>query len=97
MEKNITWIIKNGHNVRFWKDPLVPHVGSLEDHVQGFLPTGEWEFSVSSCVGDMGWQWNRFQSLLSDKICGKIASLRPPSWGEEDFPCWNHTVMVYSL
>lgn len=91
IKDNVTWVIKNGHSVRFWKDSWIPGVGRLEDHVQGSIPLEEGEFSVSSYVIDLGWQWDRFTNLLPTHICGKIASLCPPSLGEDDFPCWNLT------
>lgn len=87
MEPNICWVIKNGHKVRFWKDPWVPSCGRIEDHLLFSIPVGADNFPVSS-FGDIDWwHWDRFWDLLPNWVCDKIYAIQPPSPGQDDSIC----------
>lgn len=35
---NIIWVVRNGHNICFWKDNMIPGVGKLVDLLSPFIP-----------------------------------------------------------
>lgn len=94
VEHNISWVLRNGHSVRFWQDPWVPGFGPLSEHVDD-IPDRERNFMVSSYVSDNGWKWDIFPSNLPSHIRNKIASIKPPCSSFEDFPVWNYSKDEY--
>lgn len=38
VEQGVSWIIKNGHSVKFWQDNWVPGMGALYDHATTAIP-----------------------------------------------------------
>lgn len=90
VEQNISWVIRNGQNIKFWQHPWVPGLGPLSEHASA-IAKHAWNFSVSAYGSEEGWNWDSLQSLLPNHICQKIASLKPPSGNLEDFPIWNHS------
>lgn len=88
---NLTWVIRDGLQTRFWKDSWIPHTGCLVEHVTASIPVGELNFSVSHYASNGCWRWDRLVNLLPSFICDRIATVKPPLPGCADFPCWGAT------
>lgn len=89
--QQMSWVIRNGHSARFWKDLWVPGVDCLENLVQERIEQGEENFTVASYADSNGWAWSKLRRLLPSVICSKINLVKLPSPGMEDFLCWNLT------
>lgn len=76
--------------MRFWQDPWVDDVGPLSDQAI-VVPEEAWNFFVSAYADDNGWRWDLLQQLFLVHICKKIASIKPPRAGSDDFPLWEHS------
>lgn len=90
VEQNITWVIRNNQNIKFWQDSWVPGLGPLSEHASTILEHAR-NFFVSTYGSEEGWNWDSLRSLLPNHICQKIASLKPPSRDMKDFPIWHHS------
>ncbi|GAU38761.1 hypothetical protein TSUD_64920 [Trifolium subterraneum] len=85
---NITWVIRDGVDSQFWRQPWIPNVGALEDHIAASIPKEELNFPVNNYASDGLWKWDKIRSIVPNDICDKIAVIKPPSQGAPDFPCW---------
>lgn len=88
---NLTWVIRDGLQTRFWKDSWIPHTGCRVEHVAASIPVGELNFSVSHYASNGCWRWDRLLNLLPSFICDRIATIKPALPGCADFPCWGAT------
>lgn len=61
---NISLIIRDGNEARFWKDKWIPSVGILEDRYAASIPPAELDFPVSFYAFMDGWHWERLQQML---------------------------------
>lgn len=95
VKNKIIWVIKKGHDTRFWKDNWIPGVGVLACFLESSIPEGESEFPVFHYVIDGNWNWNLIQRTVPMKICDKIAFLKPPCSDDKHFPCWNLSLDGY--
>lgn len=62
--------------------------GALEDQFYASIPPHEANYPVSFYAGENGWRWDVIRNSLPDSVYAKIAAIKPPSQGLEDFPCW---------
>lgn len=89
VDQGILWIIKNGTGVRFWQDQWVPGIGPLGDIATVHLSEHDIRQSVSDYATQEGWNWQQLSNILPQHVCQKIASIRAPSNGPDDFPVWH--------
>lgn len=87
VEQSVAWVVRNGQTVRFWQDRWVHGLGHLSD-LAAEIPSDEWDFLVSDYVAEAEWNWTKLKQLLP---ADKIASIKPPCQGAEDFPVWSHS------
>lgn len=88
VENGILWIIKSGHDVRFWDDPWVPDLGVLSDHALLPIPEMERNLTVMHFFEHGLWNWPLLCQVLPIIVCHKIASICLPDGSLEDFPIW---------
>lgn len=71
-------------------DSWVPGLWPLSDHAVLHINDRDLLNPVEafSCDGD--WNWGMLYQLLPPSICTKIACIRPPSPGAEDYPVLAH-------
>lgn len=74
MDSRITWVIRNGHDTHFWRDPWIHGCGRLEEHFIDSVSAHELNYPVSFYVTEMGWRWNVLHNLLPPNVCAKIAA-----------------------
>lgn len=61
---------------------------SLDNYILDSIPNSESEFLVSFYADINGWKWSSFRRLVSEFICDRIARIRAPSPGQNDFRNW---------
>ncbi|KAF7844636.1 putative RNA-directed DNA polymerase [Senna tora] len=93
VDKGVRWRIGNGNRSKFWSDEWIPNYGKLCHMAVGPLTESELNASVSSFVSPSGgWDWRRFESLLPNDACLRIAAIGPPCANSvEDTPIWKHS------
>ncbi|KAF7830019.1 reverse transcriptase [Senna tora] len=93
IENGIQWRIGNGNRIKFWSDGWIPKCDKLCNLALGPIPEIELTASVSSFTTPSGgWDWQRFDYMLPDNVCLRIASIVPPSSSMgEDTPIWRHS------
>lgn len=75
---NLTWVIQNDQDVRFWQDVWIPGAGRLCEHEGVHVPQSELEFTVSNYALNGTWDWTRLDRLLPPCIWDRLAIIRPP-------------------
>ncbi|KAF7838421.1 putative ribonuclease H protein At1g65750 family [Senna tora] len=93
VKRGVVWRIGDGKNIRFWSDPWLPDGVVLGNVTTVPLAQQVMEDKIEEYVTASGaWDWDRFDYLLPDDICKKIASLVPPSRrGLSDRVAWVHS------
>lgn len=89
VERNLSWVINDGTNTRFWRDNWTLEIGKLEDQFPSSIPQAELNFPVSFYAANNEWRWDMLNNILPDNVCTAIANVRVPSPGQEDFASWN--------
>lgn len=87
VDRNISWVINDGRNARFWRDSWILGYPSLHTIIGNGIPSGELNFPVAYYACDGQWDWPALQNLLPLDVCNRIAVIKPPSHGRADFPC----------
>lgn len=87
VKENIIWIIKNGYIARFQKDCWIPGYKPLIDQLGISVPDAEKDFPVFHYTANGTWNWNMMKQLIPPEVCEKIAVVKPPKPGNNDFPC----------
>lgn len=85
---HLSWVVKDGNMVRFWRDPWIPGMRAVEDSFPNSVPANEANFPVSFYANEMGWKWEILEQLLPPHLCSKIAAIRPPSPEGKDSVFW---------
>lgn len=83
--------LKNEHSVKFWQDSWVPDVAPLADHALHPIQSHEWHLTVHNYASNGAWNWDVLHQILPYDICCKIAGIKAPCAGIEDFPIWRHS------
>lgn len=55
VENNVTWIVKNSHDIRFWKDCWTPGCETLFDILGDLCPIDEINFPVMHYEANGSW------------------------------------------
>ncbi|KAF7842106.1 putative ribonuclease H protein At1g65750 family [Senna tora] len=75
VKRGVVWRIGDGKNIRFWSDPWLPDGVVLGNVTTVPLAQQVMEDKIEEYVTASGaWDWDRFDYLLPDDICKKIAS-----------------------
>lgn len=72
-------------------DSWVPEIGVLLDHALGAVTDLDSHQTVNAYADCEGWSWPLLKKVLPPYVCSKIAGLRHPVDGAEDFPIWAHS------
>lgn len=89
MTPHLSWVVRNGVYIRFWRDAWIPGLPSRELNSSVAPPDGQDNFSVMSYARNGEWKWDVLNQILPHNICAKIASIRPPTPGEDDMVYWS--------
>ncbi|KAA3463577.1 LINE-1 reverse transcriptase isogeny [Gossypium australe] len=78
VRENLIWSIGNGADVRCWKDPWIPGMGSLISKI----PSSS-NLNLDCCVREMvnnegSWNLDLFRVWLPEEIINRITSIPPP-------------------
>lgn len=91
VKKNIIWIVRNGHDIKFWKDTWILGCGALVNTLGAHCPIEEIDFLAFHYVLNGSWNWNNINQHVLTDICVRIAAVMPPAPGALGFPCWKLT------
>lgn len=72
-------------------DSWVPGGGTLGDHALTPIRLLDWNLFVHNFTVQDDWDWSTLRQLLPADICTRIASIKPPCPGADDFPIWQHS------
>lgn len=65
---------------------------TLGDYAIAAIPDYLWNSTVNSYASNGIWNWSDLKQVLPKHVCTtRIASIKPPSDGVEDLPCWKHS------
>lgn len=90
VEQSISWVVRDGYNVRFWQECQVPGIGPLHEHFTEISEV-DWNLPIAAYTSANGWRWEILENILPRHICNKIVSVNYPKPGHDDFPIWSHT------
>jgi hypothetical protein len=89
VQQNVSWVIGNGNDTRFWKDSWLPDLHNLESLYSHSIPQGHTNFPVSFYASNGIWKQDLLHQILPDNVCAKILSIKPPEESEDnDFANW---------
>lgn len=88
VDNNISWIIRDGNNTRFWRDNWIPGIGKLKVLFADNIPVNKLNFPVTHYASENGWKWDLFAHCVSEDVCDALARVNVPLPSQTDFPSW---------